>query len=100
MTGQPPPPLLRGGPVGLAALLGGATLATWAVTVARMRGMDAGPGADLGALGWFLGVWVTMMAAMMLPAVAPMALLFARVSGERRRRGRSLSRPGCSSAAT
>ncbi len=51
--------------------------------------MDAGPGTDLGALGWFLGLWVTMMAAMMLPSVAPMALLFARVSGERRRRGRS-----------
>lgn len=86
---QPPPSLLRRGPVGLVAVLGGATLATWTVTVARMRGMDAGPGTDLGALGWFVGVWVTMMAAMMLPSVAPMALLFARVSGERRRRGRS-----------
>ena len=73
----------------MAALLVGATLAAWVVTVGRMRGMDAGPGTDLGALGWFLGVWVTMMAAMMLPSVAPMALLFSRVSGERRRRGRS-----------
>src|SRR5204863_9565752 len=54
-----------------------------------MRGMDDGPGTDLGALGWFLGVWVTMMAAMMLPSVAPMVLLFARVSGERARRGRA-----------
>jgi len=81
--------LLGRRPVGAAALLGAATLATWVVTVDRMRGMDAGPGTDLGALGWFLGVWVTMMAAMMLPSVAPMALLFARVSGERRRRGTS-----------
>lgn len=86
---RPPSSQLRSRPVGLAALLGGATLATWAVTVARMDGMDAGPGTDLGALGWFLGVWITMMAAMMLPSVAPMALLFSRVSGERRRRGRS-----------
>jgi predicted metal-binding membrane protein len=86
---RPASSLLRHRPVGLVAVLGGATLATWAVTVARMRGMDAGPGTDLGALGWFLGVWVTMMAAMMLPSVAPMALLFARVSGERRRHGRS-----------
>ena len=39
-----------------------------------MRGMDAGPGTDLGGLGWFLGIWVTMMAAMMLPSVAPMVL--------------------------
>lgn len=82
-------PLLRRRLVTVAALLGGVTLATWTVAVARMRGMDAGPGTDLGGLGWFLGLWVTMMAAMMLPSVAPMVLLFARVSTERRRRGRS-----------
>jgi predicted metal-binding membrane protein len=70
-------------------VLAGATITTWVVTVYRMQGMDAGPGTDLGALGWFVGVWVTMMAAMMLPSVAPMALLFARVSGERRRRGQA-----------
>ena len=51
--------------------------------------MDAGPGTDLGGLGWFLGIWVTMMAAMMLPSVAPMTLLFARISRERRGRGRA-----------
>jgi hypothetical protein len=67
-------------------LLGGA-LAAWIVTVVRMRGMDAGPGTDLGGIGWYAGVWVTMMAAMMLPSVAPMVLLFARVSTEGRRRG-------------
>src|SRR5919206_4154347 len=44
-------------------LLAGAALA-WAVTVERMRGMDAGPGTDLGGLGWYLGIWVTMTAAM------------------------------------
>ena len=42
--------------------------------------MDAGPGTDLGGLGWFLGIWVTMMAAMMLPSVSPMVLAFARVT--------------------
>ena len=46
-------------------------VAAWAVTVDRMRGMDAGPGTDLGGLGWYLGVWVTMTAAMMLPSTAP-----------------------------
>jgi predicted metal-binding membrane protein len=70
------------------ALLLGAALATWIVVVQRMRGMDAGPGTDLGGLGWYLGVWVTMMAAMMLPSVAPMVLLFDKVSGERARRNR------------
>jgi predicted metal-binding membrane protein len=52
-----------------------------------MRGMDAGPGTDLGGLGWFIGVWVTMMAAMMLPAAAPMVLVVRRVSGQRAGRG-------------
>jgi predicted metal-binding membrane protein len=52
--------------------------AAWAVTVDRMRGMDDGPGTDLGGLGWYLGIWVTMMAAMMLPSVAPAARHVAR----------------------
>jgi len=51
--------------------------ACWIVTVARMQGMDMGPGTDLGGLGWFAGVWVTMMAAMMLPSLVPMASAFA-----------------------
>ncbi len=71
------------------ALLLGAALVTWILVIRRMRGMDAGPGTDLGGLGWFLGVWVTMMAAMMLPSVAPMVLLFDKVSADRARRGRA-----------
>jgi predicted metal-binding membrane protein len=63
---------------------------TWIVIVQRMRGMDAGPGTDLGGLGWYLGVWVTMMAAMMLPSVTPMVLLFDKVSAEGARRGRAV----------
>ena len=53
-------------------------LAAWAVTIDRMRGMDDGPGTDLGGLGWYLGVWVTMTAAMMLPTAAPVARHVAR----------------------
>ena len=75
--------------VGTAALILAVALVTWVVTVDRMSGMDSGPGADPGALGWYLGLWVTMMAAMMLPSVAPMALVFRRVSSERARRGRA-----------
>ena len=59
-------------------LLVGAAVAAWAVTVDRMQGMDAGPGTDLGALGWYLGIWVTMMAAMMLPSTVPAARHVAR----------------------
>lgn len=72
-------------PVVLAALILGAALVTWIVTVQQMDGMDAGPGTDLGGLAWYVGIWVTMMAAMMLPSVAPTALLFAGVA--RRRAG-------------
>jgi len=60
-------------------LVGGA-VAAWAVTVDRMRGMDAGPGTDLGGLGWYLGIWVTMTAAMMLPSAAPAAWHVARLA--------------------
>jgi predicted metal-binding membrane protein len=76
-------------PVPLAALVLAGALAAWIITVQRMRGMDAGPGTDLGGLGWYVGIWVTMMAAMMLPSAAPMVLLFARVSGERAQRGQA-----------
>ena len=69
------------------ALLLGAALVAWIVTVERMSGMDMGPGTNLGGIGWFVGIWVTMMAAMMLPSVAPMVLLFDKVSAERARRG-------------
>lgn len=77
------------GPVGVAAALLGAALVTWIVAVQRMSGMDAGPGTDLGGLGWYVGIWVTMMAAMMLPSVAPMALIYARVARARADRGRA-----------
>jgi predicted metal-binding membrane protein len=82
-------PLRSLDPVWITALLLGAALVAWIITVDRMRGMDAGPGTDLGGLAWFAGIWVTMMAAMMLPSVAPMTLLFARISRDRRGRGQA-----------
>ena len=69
-----------------------AALVTWIVTVERMRGMDAGPGTDLGGLVWYVGIWTTMMAAMMLPSVAPMVLVFHRVGLERPGRSRPSAR--------
>jgi predicted metal-binding membrane protein len=61
-------------------LLFGAAAVAWAVTVERMRGMDAGPGTDLGGFGWYVGVWMTMTAAMMLPSAAPTAVIFLGVA--------------------
>jgi predicted metal-binding membrane protein len=69
--------------LGLVALLFGLAAVAWWSTAERMSGMDAGPGSDLGALGWFLGVWVVMMAAMMLPSVAPTVALYAQMARRR-----------------
>jgi predicted metal-binding membrane protein len=74
----PPPAAIQ---VGLVALLLALAAAAWAVTGDRMDGMDAGPGTELGSLGWFVGIWVTMMAAMMLPSLAPVVLTHARLRG-------------------
>jgi predicted metal-binding membrane protein len=48
-----------------------------------MAGMDAGPGTRLVTLGWFTGAWALMMAAMMLPSLAPTAAAFATLSHRR-----------------
>ena len=63
----------------VAALFVLAGIAWWS-TDARMHGMDGGPGSELGTLGWFLGVWIVMMAAMMFPSVAPTVALYARMA--------------------
>jgi predicted metal-binding membrane protein len=73
-------------PVAVAGALLGGALAAWIITFLRMRGMESGPDAELGGIGWYLGIWVTMTAAMMLPATAPMVVVFSRVSRERSRR--------------
>ncbi len=70
--------------VGLVLLLLMLAAAAWWLTARQMAGMDGGPGTDLGTLGWFLGVWVVMMAAMMFPSLAPTTALYARMT---RRRG-------------
>jgi predicted metal-binding membrane protein len=51
----------------------------WAVTVMLARKMGNGPGTMGLALVPFLGLWVVMMTAMMLPSVAPVAVLWSRL---------------------
>src|SRR5476651_1752166 len=77
------------GALALPASLLGVGLLTLAATIYLMDGMISGPGAELDQIGWFIGAWVLMMAAMMLPSVAPTALTFARVTGERSRKGQA-----------
>jgi len=66
--------------LGLVALLFALAAVCWWATVDRMQGMDEGPWTALGTLGWFLGAWVVMMAAMMLPSVAPTVALYSRMT--------------------
>jgi predicted metal-binding membrane protein len=72
----------RAGVALVAALIALAGLA-WTITGERMAGMDAGPGTDPGALGFFLTVWVVGMAAMMFPSVWPMVAVYARLQTRR-----------------
>jgi predicted metal-binding membrane protein len=67
----------------LVALLFALAGVGWWATLDQMQEMDAGPWADLGTLTWFLGVWVVMMAAMMLPSVAPTVALYSRMTKSR-----------------
>ena len=72
----------------LVALLFALAAIGWWWTVDQMQGMDNGPWSGLGTLGWFVGVWVVMMAAMMFPSVAPTVALYSRMT-----RARSLLSP-------
>jgi predicted metal-binding membrane protein len=69
--------------LGIVVLLFGLAGIAWWATADRMAGMDAGPGTDLGTLGWFVGIWVVMMAAMMFPSVAPTVALYSRMKRDR-----------------
>jgi predicted metal-binding membrane protein len=71
----------------LGALLALALVA-WLVTDARMGGMDSTPGMALGGLGFYVTVWVVMMAAMMFPSVAPTVLMYDRLRAGHLARGR------------
>jgi predicted metal-binding membrane protein len=53
--------------------------ACWFAAVRQMRGMDMGVATTLGAPASFLVTWMSMMAAMMLPAALPAVLTFVRV---------------------
>jgi predicted metal-binding membrane protein len=75
---------------GIAVALVGVAGLGWLLTGERMAGMDEGPGTDLGSLGFFVSVWIVMMAAMMLPSAAPMVVVHSAVQ----RRWRELGRDG------
>jgi predicted metal-binding membrane protein len=63
----------------------GLAAAAWVVAVRQMSGMDMGVATRLGSFAFFAGLWVTMMAAMMLPGAVPAVVR--RVQATRRVRG-------------
>src|SRR5947207_8292305 len=69
---------------GLGALLLVLAGLAWWSSLDRMQGMDAGPWTRLGTLGWFLGVWSVMMAAMMLPSAIPAVALYTGLARDRK----------------
>jgi predicted metal-binding membrane protein len=81
------PPLPAAIQVGLVGLLLALAVIAWGITDDRMQGMDAGPGTALGGLGFYVTVWVVMMAAMMFPSIWPMVVMYARLQEGKRERG-------------
>jgi predicted metal-binding membrane protein len=80
------PPLTGLIQLGLIGILVALAAVAWAITADQMAGMDTGPGTDPGTLGFFIGVWTVMMAAMMFPSIAPMVLMHVRIQDGRRAR--------------
>ena len=67
----------------LVALLFVLAAVGWWWIVGEMQGMDGGPWTGLGALSWFVGVWLVMMAAMMFPSVSPTVALYSKLTQSR-----------------
>jgi predicted metal-binding membrane protein len=72
--------LRHGQTAALTATLGLAA-ASWVVAVRHMNGMDMGVVTTLGSFTFFVALWVSMMAAMMLPGAAPAVLRRAHADG-------------------
>ncbi len=59
----------------------GLAAAAWVVAVRQMNGMDMGVATRLGSFAFFVALWVSMMAAMMLPGAAPAVVRRAHATG-------------------
>jgi predicted metal-binding membrane protein len=59
----------------------GLAAASWVVALRQMDGMAMGVATELGSFAFFVALWVSMMAAMMLPGAVPAVSRFVRVDG-------------------
>jgi predicted metal-binding membrane protein len=60
----------------------GLAAASWVGAVRQMSGMDMGVATRLGSFGFFVALWLLMMAAMMLPGAVPAVVRRAHASGQ------------------
>jgi predicted metal-binding membrane protein len=75
---------VRAGTAATAAALAltlGLAAVSWVVAVRQMSGMDMGVATRLGSFAFFAVLWVTMMAAMMLPGAVPAVVRRVQASG-------------------
>ena len=75
---------VRAGTAATAAALAltlGLAAASWVIAVRQMSGMDMGVATRLGSFAFFAVLWVTMMAAMMLPGAVPAVVRRVQASG-------------------
>jgi predicted metal-binding membrane protein len=84
-TDPPPTPAMKSSRTAATAAALAATLglaaASWVVTARQMNGMDMGVATELGSFAFFVALWVSMMAAMMLPGATPAVLSRTHASG-------------------
>ena len=73
-------------------VLGALAAIAWIASVHRMDGMSMGSRFSVGSLGFFVVLWVLMMAAMMFPSVWPAVAMHALVIRRRVTGARSLGR--------
>ena len=59
----------------------GVAAASWFIALRLMNGMDMGVATGLGSFAFFVVLWASMMAAMMLPGTVPAVLRRAHASG-------------------
>jgi len=61
----------------------GLAAASWVLAVRQMSAMDMGVATQLGSFAFFVALWMSMMAAMMLPGAVPAVLRCAQTGGVR-----------------
>ena len=88
LSGRSPAPRLERAQLLLLAALLALAVVAWLVANDRMGGMASMPGMALGGLGFYVTIWVVMMAAMMFPSVAPTVLMYDCLRAGHRARGK------------